>query len=259
MSASDKLLSVLGLFTIDTPEWTVETAAKELKLGVSTTYRYFRSLSSVGLIVAYAAGRYVLGPAITQLDRQSRLHDPLINAAKPTMHEMVHRLGNGSVLLLCRLYRHQIMCIHQEYIESHELTVSYERGKLMPLHRGASSKVVLAHMPARFVRAFYHDHAQEMAAVALGASWQETKRVLRQIRTAGVSVIHAELDPGVTGIAAPLFDPDGNVIGSLGLVLPGEVHSDSVLAETADFVKSAAKTIDAAFASTAGRQGSAAF
>jgi DNA-binding IclR family transcriptional regulator len=107
-------------------------------------------------------------------------------------------------------------------------------------------------MPARFVRAFYHDHAPEMAAVALGESWQETKRILRQTRTAGVAVIHAELDPGVTGIAAPLFDPDGNVIGSLGLVLPGEVHPDTVLAETADFVRSAAKTIDATFAGAAG-------
>ena len=45
MTTSDRLLSVLGLFTIERPEWTVEEAANELQLAASTTYRYFRSLS----------------------------------------------------------------------------------------------------------------------------------------------------------------------------------------------------------------------
>lgn len=220
MSTSDKLLSVLGLFTADTPEWTVEAAAKHLNLAVSTTYRYFRSLSEVGLIVAFAAGRYVLGPAIIHLDRQTRLLDPLIRTARPVMERLIHQVGAPGVLLLCRLYRNQVMCVHQERSGDPERAVSYERGRLMPLHRGAASKAILAHMPMRLVRAFHRDHAREMEAVSLGRTWDEVKRHMRQLRTAGVCVTHAELDPGVTGIAVPLFYPDGGVVGSLGLVLP---------------------------------------
>jgi len=59
------------------------------------------------------------------------------------------------------------------------MAVSYERGKLMPLHRGASSKIVLAHLPPRFVRSFHQAHAADMAAVSLGMSWGEVKRSLR--------------------------------------------------------------------------------
>ena len=220
MSTSDKLLSVLGLFTADTPEWTVEAAAKRLDLAVSTTYRYFRSLSEVGLIVAFAAGRYVLGPAIIHLDRQTRLLDPLIKTARPVMERLVLQAGVPGVLLLCRLYRNQVMCVHQERSGHPECAVSYERGRLMPLHRGAASKAILAHMPARSVRAFHRDHAREMEAVSLGRTWDEVKQHVRQLRTAGVCVTHAELDPGVTGIAVPLFNPDGSVVGSLGFVLP---------------------------------------
>ena len=69
MATADRVLSILGLFTIDRLQWAVEDAAAELGWPVSTTYRYFRSLSDAGLIVPYTTGRYVLGPAIIQYDQ----------------------------------------------------------------------------------------------------------------------------------------------------------------------------------------------
>ena len=245
MSTSDKLLSVLGLFTAGTPEWTVEAAAKRLDLAVSTTYRYFRSLSEVGLIVAFAAGRYVLGPAIIHLDRQTRLLDPLIKTARPVMERLIHQVGVPGVLLLCRLYRNQVMCVHQERSGSPECAVSYERGRLMPLHRGAASKAILAHMPARSVRAFHRDYAREMEALSLGRTWDEVKQHMRQLRTAGVCVTHAELDPGVTGIAVPLFNPDGSVVGSLGFVLPDAERAAQEVAGLSSRLRSAGGEINA--------------
>lgn len=248
MSTTKKIVSTLGLFTFERPEWTVDAAAKELQLGLSTTYRYFRTLADAGLIVAYSAGRYVLGPAITQLDRQTRLLDPLISAAKPVMQELLRLLDGRGVILLCRLYRNQIMCVHQEAVEPHEMAVSYERGKLMPLHRGAASKVVLAQLPARFVRSFYERHAVDMAAVSLGSSWDEVKRSMRKLRTAGFAITYAELDVGATGVAAPLFEPNGAVIGSLGLVLS---QADLVGCKPtciASMIKSAAGAVDSALA-----------
>lgn len=252
MSTSDKLLSVLGLFTIETPEWTVEAAAKRLGLGVSTTYRFFRSLSEAGLIVAFAAGRYVLGPAIVQLDRQTRLLDPLIRTARPIMQRLVSRIEVPGVLLLCRLYRDQVMCVHQEYSGDPDRTISYERGRLMPLHRGAASKAILAHMPARPVRAFHRDHAEEMEAVSLGRDWDEVKQRLRRLRATGVSVTHAELDPGVTGIAVPLFGPDGSVVGSLGFVLPDPEGKSHAVPGLSALLRSARQEIGAGLEALAG-------
>jgi len=249
-TAADKLLAALALFTLERPEWTVEDAAKELQLGVSTTYRYFKSLADAGLIVAFATGRYVLGPAITHLDRQTRLLDPLLTVAKPIMHGLVREVGTTGVLLLCRLYRHQVMCVHQESLDTAGIPVSYERGKLMPLHRGAASKIVLAYLPARFVRSFHQEHGSDMAAVGLGTSWDDVKRSLRKLRSAGVAVTRAELDPEVIGIAAPLFGSDGGIIGSLGLVIP-DTNLKSPMTETvAERLKSTASSIDAAFAAT---------
>ena len=80
-SSADRLLAVLQLFTPERPEWTVETAANEIGVTVSTAYRYFRSLCRIGLLDPYAGGSYVLGPAIVEFDRQIRIGDPLIKVA----------------------------------------------------------------------------------------------------------------------------------------------------------------------------------
>ncbi len=248
MSTAEKIISALGLFTFERPEWTVEAAARELQIGLSTTYRHFKTLSDAGLIVAFSPGRYVLGPAITQLDRQTRLLDPLISAAKPAMQDLLRAWDSQGILLLCRLYRDQIMCVHQEATEPHEMAVSFERGKLMPLHRGAASKIVLAHLPARFVRAFHKRNAEDMAAMSLGQDWDEVKRSMRRMRAAGVVVTYAEVDAGVTGIAAPLLDAHGGIVGSLGAVLSVADLRGRDPDSFAGMVKATACRINAAFA-----------
>jgi len=249
MNTSDKLLATLALFTTEEPEWTVEDAASRLDLSVSTTYRYFRSLNDAGLIVAPATGRYVLGPAIVQLDRQVRLRDPLIKAARPIMRELAERCAVPAMFLLCRLYRNQVMCVHQEQggtlLDS---DVAYERGRLLTLHRGAASKIILAGLPARFVRGYQGRNREDMAAVGFGPDWEEVKRSLRQLRSAGISVTYGELDPGMLGIAAPLFDPAGNVMGSLGKVVEDNAETTQALPQLKDDIREAAERITRAIA-----------
>ena len=78
MNTSDRLLSILRLYTFQKPEWTVEEAAKETGISISTAYRYFRSLRKIGMLEPLNGSAYTLGPAIVELDRQIRISDPLI-------------------------------------------------------------------------------------------------------------------------------------------------------------------------------------
>jgi DNA-binding IclR family transcriptional regulator len=251
VSTSDRLLKVLGLFTAERPQWTVEGAAAELKLAVSTAYRYFRSLSQAGLIIPYANGRYVLGPAIIQYDRQLRLHDPLISVSAPLMKQLAPVLPRDCLLLLCRLYGERVMCVHQEYLEMPTFAVSFERGRPMPLSRGAASKVILANMPARFLRSFHARHAEEMRE-RLGSDWNEVRARLREIRAQGVHVTQSELDTGMMGIAAPLFEPDGSVVGSISVVLPARLGTAEVVEHAATLMRAAGAQIGASLEGIAG-------
>lgn len=217
-TTSDKTLGVLDLFTPKEPEWTVEAAADRLNFSVSTTYRHFRSLAASGLITSYTPGYYVLGPRILELDRQLRIDDPLIDAARPAMQRF-RETPQPSVFLLCRPYREQVMCLHQEASDSATFASSYERGRPMSLFRGSMSKIILANLPIRTLRGLYERNRGVALAAGLGPDWPEVKRHLRKMRTEGYSMTFGELDQGMVGISVPLMDPKGDVAGSLGRVV----------------------------------------
>ncbi|WP_427968729.1 IclR family transcriptional regulator [Altererythrobacter sp.] len=242
MTTSDRVLNILSLFSLDKGIWTVEEAAQQLDLTVSTAYRYFRSLVSAGLVVADEPGRYSLGPAIIHLDRQMRLHDPLITTAQPIMADMASELGENNVLLLARLYRSQVMCVHQEFVVQPRLAVSYERGRPIPLHRGAASKAILAYLPSRAMRQVKADSDVPEDV------WKDLQPQLRQIRSRGYSLTESEIDPGMRGISAPILAPDQSVIGSLSIAAEATVQSAEELERSIQLIIRGCKLIEAALA-----------
>src|SRR5262245_34075723 len=194
-SSGDRLLAALALFTVGNPQWTVDAAARKLGVSAPTAYRYFKRLTGAGLITPVSGAGYTLGPAIIQMDRQIQITDPMLRAARGVMHELIQRAPDGSALLLCRLFHDRVMCVHQVFGRGPQEPVSYERGRLMPLVRGATSKIILAHLPARTLKSLYGPSWEEIADAGLGESFEEFRAELAAIRRARVAVSHGEIDP----------------------------------------------------------------
>jgi DNA-binding IclR family transcriptional regulator len=243
-SSADRLLAVLQLFTPERPQWTVETAAAEIGVSVSTAYRYFRSLCRIGLLDPYTGGSYVLGPAIIEFDRQIRIGDPLIKVAGPVMRRLVAQAGHLGMALLCRVYRNRVMCVHQESEGRSDLAVGFERGRPMPMFRGASSKIIFAHLSSRQARWFVLKYPDQVAASGLGAGWEAIKTSLRRIRAAGICITRSEVDRDRVGIAAPVFDASGKVLGSVGLAVAQTDATHQFVANAAALVAAAGSEID---------------
>lgn len=218
-SSGDRLLLVLGLFTVDQPQWTVDDAAKQLGVSGPTAYRYFKRLTNSGLISPVSGASYVLGPAIIQMDRQIQICDPMLRAARGVMHTLIARAGAGAALLLCRLFHDGVMCVNQVLGQGPQAPVSYERGRMMPLFRGATSKIILAHLPTRKLKPLFARSAAEIAQAGLGKNWEQFRSSLASIRRSGTVVTHGEIDLDRVGIGAPLFDRNGKVLGSLSFAL----------------------------------------
>lgn len=247
MTSSDRLLNLLQLFSTDRTRWSVEEAAAELQLSVSNTYRYFRSLVAAGFIVPVTSGRYVLGPAIIQLDRQMRLRDPLITAASPLMRAMVAGAPEQSVAILCRYFSGQTICVHEELVRRPVLALSYERGLPMPIWRGAASKALLAHLPLRLVKTLRDKHELDFAQYGLGEDWPRVKAKLRELRALPAIYTERELGTPTAGFAAPVF-AEGELVGSLGLVCLLDRLGPRDMARLLQTVKHVAGEIEAALA-----------
>jgi DNA-binding IclR family transcriptional regulator len=251
MSTADKLLSVLSLFTLEAPRWTVEAAAQQLSVSNSTAYRYFSSLSRAGLLEPISGGLYVLGPAIISFDRQLRIQDPLMQIAQPIMRRLLQRNSGNGVALLCRRFKQQVMCVHQEFEHRPQLAVSYDRGRPMGLYRGAASLIVFASLPTRTQRTIWRANKERMAATRLGQTWDEVRVKLKTLRKQGYCITRGEVDKGMVGIASPVIQPDGTVVGSISIAQPDNESTDVELAGIAALVMAAGHEMNATLANLA--------
>ena len=245
MAATDRSLSVLKLFSLEKPTWTAEEVSTELQVSMSTAYRYLLALEAVGLVTTARAGKYILGPAIIQLDRQIQLTDPLLAAARPVMQKIAEFGPDSSVVLLCRSYSESVLCMHQVHTKGPQLFVSYERGRPMPMFRGATSRIILAYQPTRLLKALYAKHEKEIGDSGIGQTWEEFRAAMSKLRKAGHVVSHGEIDRGRTGIGAVLLNEDRSVIGGLSYVIP-EGTDAKLIPFLASVIQAGAREIEAA-------------
>jgi DNA-binding IclR family transcriptional regulator len=187
-----------------------------LRLTRSTLYRYLKVLSDSGFLTSLPEFGYTLGPRVAELDYKVRTRDPLIIAARPVMAELVRT--QPGIALLCRRYGDKVLCVHQER-GTDAFHSNYERGKARPLLRGAASRIILACLPSAILSRLYQGRAKAFKEAGLGDSLAAVKANLKTIRQTGWDSTHSQVTAGVTGIAAPVFDDRGAVIGSLSLTI----------------------------------------
>lgn len=210
------MLSVIDAFTEKAPVWTVDRLAGSYGYTRATAYRYVGELCDAGLLTRVAHGAYALGPRIIELDRQMQRSDPLLAAAEPVWPQLL-RPDREQVALLCGLFRDEVLCIGQA-ARHRRIAVSYTRGRPMPLLRGATAKAILAWLPERRLSRLFAEKRREIRKAGLGRTRAEFLSALKAIRSQGHCITYGEVDPGVVGVAVPVFEEDGAVIGSLSLV-----------------------------------------
>lgn len=219
MSTANRLLAILDLFTLDRPDWSIDEASVAMAMPMSTIYRYFNSLTKNGLIATNGGGRYILGPSIIRYDRQLRLTDPLVRSARAEMDRLAQSVAGRAVVFLCRLFGNKVMCVSQASSGEAPFTISYERGRPMPLFAGSASRVILANLSPAKIQSLYRHYSEEFARRGLGADLREVRETLRAVRTEGCFVTVGEVDAGMRGISVPILFND-KIIGSLTIAGP---------------------------------------
>ena len=216
----EKMLRVLDEIEDGDGTLTSEDLLTRLHFTRSTLYRYLKVLSAFGLVSSFPGRGYTFGPCIAEMNYKMRLRDLLILASRPVMAELVRE--TPGIALLCRRYRDKVLCVHQERGATQFASV-YERGRARPLTQGAASRIILANMPWRQVAHLFAHDSKAFRDGRLGETATAVRSALKEIRQRGWDVTAGHVMRGVTGIAAPILDHRGAVLGSLGLTVGG-VH-----------------------------------
>jgi DNA-binding IclR family transcriptional regulator len=161
-------------------------------------------------------GCYAPGPLSLQLALGFDMASHLVQHARPDMLALAQQSQESVGLVVA--VNGQAICL--DMIESRQaLRCSFEKGRSVPLQKGASARCLMAHLPGSALTA--------LLEVSVGDPLQKAEILaeLEAIRKAGFAVSDGEVDPGVWGVSVPLFGPGKRALGALTVMAPGvRVH-----------------------------------
>ncbi len=186
----------------------------------SSLYRQLARLRQWGF-VQEEDGRYAPGPMGLQLAQGFDATSHLMQMARMEMQRLVDQ-SHESVGLIVAV-NDRAICL--DMLESPQaLRCSFEKGRSVPLRKGATAKCLLAHLPAPRRDALLARWRDEPDDTQLPDATQ-----LAEIRRQGYARSINEIDEGVWGVSAPVFGASQRLAGCITLMAPtarGTVRED---------------------------------
>jgi DNA-binding IclR family transcriptional regulator len=215
----DRAFAILDLFTVEEPEWTTTEVARRCGLPLATAHRLLAALQRREYVRRDDdTKRFRLGMAALRLGERARSAIDLRAVALPVLRRLAEETGETALLTVLDETRSRSLCL--ERIESVQpLRLSVQPGRLLPLHAGASQKVLLAFMPEAERERVLAGPLPRLGRATI-VDPQELRTELEEIRERGYAVSAEETNAGVWGMAVPILDGSGAIVAGLGFAGP---------------------------------------
>ncbi len=217
--------------------------ARQLGVHRTRVFRILKTLERRGYVEADPEGRgYRLGLKFLEIGAQVRERLNLRRAAEPILMDLARRTGDVAHLLV--LYGHSAVCIDR-YQGDHMLQVAAPIGKPIPLHVGASPKILLAHLPEPERERILEEIELTPFTPNTITDRDELRRCLEEIRAQGYAVDEEDFEIGVYAVGAPVRDHSGRVVAGVTVTTPESRYSPQRRRQLIEMVVDAAGQISA--------------
>ncbi|HYX83953.1 MAG TPA: IclR family transcriptional regulator [Gaiellales bacterium] len=215
----ERTLAILALFTRERDEWTTTEASRESGLPIPTVHRIMATLSQHGFLVRDPiTKRFRLGWAAVDLGERARAAVDLRRLAMPALARLAEATSETALLTAMNDRHDAAVCL--ERVESSlELRLSIKPGREVPLHAGASQKVLLAFLPLEEREAVLARPLAKLCRATITDS-EFLRGHLDAIRNRGWAISFEENNIGAWGVALPILDANGASVASIGLAGP---------------------------------------
>jgi DNA-binding IclR family transcriptional regulator len=177
--------------------------AAAAEMAPAKAHPYLVSFGKLGLIVQDdASGRYGLGPLALQIGLISLQQVDPLRLATERLPALARELGQTVGITVWG--EHGATVVRTEEAPS-PVHVTMRHGAVMSLDGTASGRLFAAWLPRATVR----------AAAGRSRFDKDFEAELEAIRTAGISHVVDRAVPGVSGLAAPVFDGGGHLVLAL--------------------------------------------
>ena len=239
--AVDRAVRILLALASGTPRLGVSEISELVEVPKPTVYTMLRTLERQGLVVQEEdGGKYALGPAVLQLGN-AYLDGSQLRARSATWADLLAR-QTGEAVWVGVLSGHTVVVVHHAF-RPDDLVQILEVGAAVPWHACALGHAIVANLTDEARKPLLAGPAQRLTGRTV-TDPQALRQALTVTRERGYAVEDQEATVGDAGLAAPVFDWSGRVVGSLGVVGPADRLLESGRqGQLADAVRSTARAL----------------
>jgi DNA-binding IclR family transcriptional regulator len=228
LQSVERASAVLEHLAVCDEAQTASQVAHALDVERTAAHRLLRTLLKSGLVWSERRGHYSIGPRALAIGMSYVEQLQVRRIALPYLMELSYEYSDRPWSIVLAVFDGKdILLVERLWNPRTPLNSLIEIGGKMPVDRTAAGWAYLAHQP--------DDAAIELVGEARFA---EIEPKIREARASdGLAFAHAELQPGIDALSAPIVDSAGRVAALVivgGTDFEGELHADS---ETARHVR----------------------
>jgi DNA-binding IclR family transcriptional regulator len=210
---------------VEAGEASAATLAEELGEPRSSVYRMLTTLQQIDVVEAGSRrGLYRPGLGLVQLGGSVLTRFDERQLVMPVL-ERLHAETKETVHLCLRRGFQAVFIERLQGERTHALAIKL--GGVLPLHVGASPRVLLAFEPDSFWDEYFAATIVEPVTSTAPSTEAEIREILREVRRTGVSFSEEDVVVGVATVGAPIFDHRGVVRAALAFnLLPEALRAE---------------------------------
>ena len=213
MSGFLRYNKILNLFSEYRSSWTVAEISEKLKTPSSTIYRIVREMVLAEFLESAAGAYFRLGPVFIKFNRTINLSDPLVRAGQPFLEKLANENPIVSVNVLARLYSKKVMCVADFKSPSFKNNTSYQKGKLMPLMYGATSRAIIMQINGKRL-----EDLLSSETFKTGNEKDYFLKSLKNDKKKGYCCTQGQVDRDLIGFAVPIHSKKLGIEASLSSI-----------------------------------------
>ncbi|MBG6217054.1 DNA-binding IclR family transcriptional regulator [Arthrobacter sp. CAN_A6] len=209
-----KISDILDAFSLRKPELTLTDIREATGLPTSTVQRLVGNLVANGFLDKmgdhYRVGlkmAFWAAPATQNLDR--------LEVVKPVLQDLRDKLGETVCFFEASMnYRVCVAMAETRHILRREMKV----GRLLPLHAGSAGRVLLA-WNDELLRDVLADSLDQLTETTI-TDRSSLSAAVEQTRRDGYAITTGERQTGASGLSAPVFDSQADLLGAVTIMGP---------------------------------------
>lgn len=210
-------LELLDVLKEKNRSFSIAELAEAMNLPPSTIHRILQTFCEKKYVIRDERSHtYRLGPALIPLGKAAAKGIRLQDAAKPILASLSEQTGED-VYLIIQIGNKGLVI--EKYDGPSHLKVVEEFGYEMYLHCGAIRKVLLAYQTPAFIDEYFKNIILEEHAFP-HVHPADLHTELEKIRADGLAISRGDYVTDAIGIGAPVFNADGAVCASIGIIAP---------------------------------------